>query len=119
MKTAIRRWKALQDGLDIVLIAFWTKIMHGFTFLHLRLYAIHQNTRNRFIEMVLLLLIFPVFEASNFSFKIAYLAGNRRIRRLYSNRFLLQIENDTVQFGNLSRYRRIRLEREQAAHNLE
>ena len=108
----------LQDRLDAILVAAGAKVMHGLGALHRWLYAISQRSRSQFVQLVTFLLMRPVFELHNLGFKVAFSGNNRRIIRLYGDQFLLNVENDTGQLGGLSRYRRIRLEREQTLRNL-
>lgn len=116
--TTLFHASALQDRLDAFLVAAGTKVMNGFGTLHCRLYAVHKRSRRQLMQLVALLLLFPVFELHNLGFKVSYAAKNRRIVRLGGKELRLHLANDPVQFNHLGRYRRISLEREQTLRDV-
>lgn len=108
----------LQDRFDALLVAIGTYVMDRFGVLHLWLYAVHKRSLRQWVQLVTLLLLFPVFELHNIGFKLAYTARQRRIVRLGGKQLMLNVSNYSVQFHGLARYRRISLEREQTLRNL-
>ena len=57
-------------------------MMNGFGSAFFLFYNISQTSRVKFAELVVLLLSFPCFKASNFFFKMAYRLNQRRLFRL-------------------------------------
>ena len=82
--------------------AVCTYAMKGLAVAHRFFNRKGNEARSQFCQLVALLVCFPIFQASHFFFKVAYLLNQRRLRLLCREDFFLQFYDRRVANGGVA-----------------